>query len=94
MSDVSSFTVSYDRRADTLYITQPIAAVRGVQDKSGIIWRYDASGKLIGVTVMDFVELWKADPNALAAKIAERFDMPIPQASIIVNHALGLRSTH
>ncbi len=94
MTDVSSFTVSYDRRADTLYITQRVDAARGVQDKFGIIWRYDNNGCLIGATVMDFRELWAADPRELVERLAEKFDLPIPQASVIIYKALELPSNH
>ncbi len=94
MSDVSSFTVSYDRRADTLYIAQRVEVADGIQDKFGIIWRYDKQGGLVGATVMDFRELWADNPQELARRIAEKFDLPFPQASVIIKRALDLPSVH
>lgn len=94
MNDVSTFTVSYDRRADTLYIVQPLEAARGVQDRCGIIWRYNSRGEIVGATVMDFREIWAANPHDLAVRIADKFNLPIPQAAIIIDQALGIHSTH
>lgn len=95
MTDISSFSVAYDRRADVLYIAEVNrSASRGVEDRFGIVWRYDEDGRLIGATVMDFIESWSDDPSALAEKIAERFKMPVAHAGVIVKRALELRSIH
>jgi uncharacterized protein YuzE len=83
------FRVSYDANADTLYITAKAApAARGVEDARGIVWRYDAGGDVISATVMDFHDVWAAQPDALAFEIAKRFDIPRPQAQTVVEHAL------
>lgn len=67
------FTVSYDGRADVLYITRKSASgVRGTEDRFGIVWRYDQGGELIGATIMDFNERWFANQEELAEALAGR----------------------
>jgi len=95
MTDIASFSVAYDRRADVLYIAEAVRpAARGVEDKFGIVWRYDSNGQLIGATIMDFIESWSDNPSALAEKIAERFKIPVAHAGVIVKRALEMRSSH
>jgi len=89
MPDIYAFHVTYDRRADTLYIsTQRAAAARGVEDSHGIVWRYGPDGVLIGATIMDFGDLWSDKPEELATELAKRFDMPRAQTMIVVERAL------
>jgi len=53
--DATSFRVSYDESADVLYVTSAHwRSVYGVEDHNGIVWRFDADGTLVGVTIMDF----------------------------------------
>jgi hypothetical protein len=94
MSDLLSFVVTYDRRADTLYITQPIAASRGELDEVGIVWRYGPDGALVGATVMDFRELWTAHQEDLARRLALAFSAPLDQALMLVSKGLGPRAAH
>jgi uncharacterized protein YuzE len=73
----SSLTVSYDRRTDVLYINvEHEPSVTAVEDSAGFVWRYSHSGALIGVTLVDFRELW-----------AKRHDV-LTQAVNMVEHAL------
>ena len=53
--DAASFRVSYDESADVLYVTSgDRRSTHGVEDHNGIVWRFDADGTLVGVTIMDF----------------------------------------
>ncbi|HVW73165.1 MAG TPA: DUF2283 domain-containing protein [Rhizomicrobium sp.] len=88
MSDMVSFVVAYDKRADVLYISSRKApAVRGITDNFGIVWRYDGTGSLIGATIMDFNGEWRYRHHELAEKIAEKFDIPTTQAEVVLQHA-------
>lgn len=92
MSSVSSFSVVYDADSDVLYISkrrQP--AVRGVEDRNGIVWRYDRDGELIGATVVDFYDRWFEQQPLLAAELSRRFDIPTPQARVVLDHAFQIR---
>lgn len=83
-----SFNVSYDRDSDVLYINasrEP--AMRGVEDKYGIVWRYDRDGELIGVTVIDFGTYWLTRRELLAGEISKRFHIPAKQAKVVLEHA-------
>jgi hypothetical protein len=83
------FTVSYDANSDVLYVTgRTEPAARGVEDSHGIVWRYSAGGDVISATIMDFHDIWASQPDALAMEIAKRFDIPRPQAQVVVDHAL------
>jgi hypothetical protein len=89
MAKSVSFNVSYDARADVLYITaRREEGSRGIEDIHGIVWRYGRDGDLIGATVVDFVDLWADKPDTLAAELASHFDIPEPQALNVVQHAL------
>jgi len=93
MANSVVFNVTYDARTDVLYIsTKREAAARATEDEYGIVWRYGPDGTLIGATVVDFVELWSDKGEALAAKIADHFGIPEPQALIVVEHALEDRA--
>lgn len=83
-----SFNVSYDRRTDVLYIsTRPADGVDARLDKSGILWRYDDEGELIGATIMDFRDRWLANQQTLAAKLSKRFHLPEHRASVVLDYA-------
>jgi hypothetical protein len=64
------------------------AAARAVEDQRGIVWRYASDGSLIGATIMDFADIWSDKGEALADEIARHFDIPAPQALVVVEHAL------
>ena len=71
------FIVRYDRGSDVLYISaRQEAAAKGVEDRRGIVWRYDKDGNLIGVTIMDFGELWTGKHDELAGELSRRFHVP------------------
>jgi uncharacterized protein YuzE len=87
-----SFNVTYDIDSDVLYIsTRQEPAVRGVEDRNGIVWRYDGGGELIGATVVDFYERWFAQQPLLADEISRKFHVPSPQAKVVIEHALQSR---
>ncbi|WP_265518997.1 DUF2283 domain-containing protein [Nitratireductor luteus] len=93
--DTVSFNVSYDRRTDVLYIsTRPQDGTDARIDRSGIVWRYDDAGQLVGVTVMHFFDRWGADTETLAGKLSKRFHLPPQQANKVVDHALFLHQRH
>jgi len=83
------FVVSYDSNADTLYVTSKTEpAARGVEDGLGIVWRYTDDGDVISATIMDFHDIWSGKKEILANELAERFQIPRPQAQIVIDHAL------
>ena len=89
MAKSVSFNVAYDAKSDVLYITaRREASPRAREDRLGIVWRYGSDGDLIGATVMDFREIWSERASELADRLAERFDIPAPQALNVVEHAL------
>ena len=93
MSNVSSFQVLYDRDSDVLYIsTRQVPAARGVEEPSGVVWRYDRDGELIGVTVVDFHDHWFTRRGVLAKEMARRFDIPTPQVCVVLEHAMEQRN--
>lgn len=89
MASSKSFVVTYDNRADVLYIvTRKAEASRGVEDAHGIVWRYGPGGELIGATIVDFVDLWSGRSEALADELAREFNIPRLKALNVVEHAL------
>jgi hypothetical protein len=88
----TSFNVVYDRGSDVLYISRRRdSAARGIEDKYGIVWRYDVRGNLIGATVVDFHDRWLDQQTLLADELSRRFEIPSPQAQVVLNHALDSR---
>lgn len=93
MNKVSSFTVTYDRDQDVLYISaRRDAASRGVEDPHGIVWRYDRDGELIGATVVDFYDQWFSKQSELADELSRKFQITPPQAQVVIDHALENRN--
>lgn len=89
MSDIIHFNVMYDRESDVLYITtRREQAARGIEDKNGIVWRYDRRGELIGATVLDFYDHWFDRRSLLAGEISRHFHIPEPQAIVVLQHAM------
>jgi uncharacterized protein YuzE len=89
MANVSSFNVTYDADSDVLYLSKrKAAAARGLEDGSGIVWRYDRNGELIGATVLDFHEIWAGRSDVLANELSIRFELPVPQMRVVVDRAL------
>jgi uncharacterized protein YuzE len=94
MANISSFNVAYDRDSDVLYIsTRREPAARGVEDKFGIVWRYDGAGELIGATIVDLHHYWSGHKAQLAETLSKRFDLPAPQARTLIDHVLEGRRT-
>ena len=90
MSNMKSFRVYYDRDFGVLYVTHvDIAAARGVEDKNGVIWRYDVHGTLIGATVLDVFDRWHEDRSTLTRALSEKFQISAPQANRVLDHAFG-----
>jgi uncharacterized protein YuzE len=93
MNNVSSFNVVYDSDSDVLYISKRREpAARGIEDKDGIVWRYDGDGDLIGATVIDFYDHWFSRRALLADHLSKRFGISAPQAMVVLDHALEGRS--
>jgi uncharacterized protein YuzE len=91
MSSVNSFNVTYDQDSDVLYISKRAEpAARGIEDRWGIVWRYDKDGELIGATIVDFHFQWSSRRSLLTDEISKRFNIPEPQASVVVEHAWQL----
>jgi len=84
-----SFNVTYDAGGDVLYVTSRIdPKTRMVEGDYGLVWRYGSGGDPIGVTIVDFREIWSGRPDDLARELASRFDIPELQALNVVEHAL------
>lgn len=82
MSKIGPFWVSYDPRADVLYINlRREEAARGLEDERGNVWRYGDDGKVIGITLLDFRYLSLPQKAALADEISLRFHVPHEQVS-------------
>lgn len=89
MSDFKSFNVTYDRGSDVLYISsRREPATRGIEDPTGIVWRYDRSGELIGCTIVDYSGLWYTRRRELAGRLSDGFHIPVGQVDAILNHAM------
>lgn len=94
MSNSRSFNVRYDAGSDVLYITTSFEpSAKGFEDERGIVWRYASDGSLIGATVMDFYDIWSGDESSLATAISEKFQIPEPQAHVVVDEGLSLHDS-
>ena len=93
MPKQTRFTASYDRKVDTLYISTQEAAERGVAE-GACIWRYDEAGHLVGVTIMDFHEIWQAGSDTLSKEVAERLELPLQLARALLETGTVVPSTH
>lgn len=76
MANTKTFQVTYDSDSDVLYIHyRKIPAARGIEDDEGVVWRYDSTGELIGVTVVDFESYWSGHRSQLARRISTGFNI-------------------
>jgi uncharacterized protein YuzE len=92
MNKIKSFNVAYDAETDVLYISQRNDnAVRGVEDQSGIVWRYASDGKLIGAIIMDFLEIWGHNQSQLASRLSKNFHIPANHAANVIESAMDHR---
>jgi hypothetical protein len=90
MTKIAPFRVTYDVEGDLLYLNRgDEAAVRGVEAESGIVWRYNGAGVLIGTTIMDFLETWLHRQSALTDEIASHFDAPSREIATSISTAIG-----
>lgn len=77
MTITTVLKATYDRHTDVLYLAaRKEAASKAKTDPSGIVWRYDTNGKLVGATVMDFHDIWDGKFSELAALLAQHFLIP------------------
>jgi uncharacterized protein YuzE len=89
MTNMEAFRVAYDRETDVLYISTPGApAHRGVEDRYGMVWRYDRNGELIGVTIVDFHDQWTLHRNQIAHEFSKRSGVSERQAEVVFDHAI------
>ena len=91
MRNIREFKIAYDKDADVLYITTPHQpAHRGVEDESGLVWRYGVEGRPLGCTVMDFSEYWyPTRKRLLARELARNLEIPSAQIERVLDHAAG-----
>lgn len=86
MNKVGRFFVSYDRDSDVLYVNLlREAAVKGIADDRGIVWRYSEDGSIIGMTLLDFRDFWKSHKPLLADKMSREFRIPFEEASSVID---------
>ncbi|MBS9720049.1 DUF2283 domain-containing protein [Tianweitania sp. BSSL-BM11] len=92
LPETVSFSVSYDRRTDVLYISTLASGGSDARydGRHGIIWRYDDAGNLVGATFTDFCDRWSGNKDDLTARISKRFHLPELQANKVVEHALTI----
>jgi hypothetical protein len=89
MNNLKSFNVTYDRDGDVLYLSvRRDRAARGVEDRNGIVWRYNSSGDLLGATIVDFAYLWNGNRGQIAKAIAKKFEIPTAKAEVVLDHAI------
>lgn len=93
MGKHASFAASYDRFADTLYISTPEAAERAIEDSFGI-WRYGAGDHLVGVTIMDFHEVWQSDADMILHEVSTRLNLPVSLARSLLEKGIAVPSAH
>jgi uncharacterized protein YuzE len=77
---MSLLRVTYDRDSDVLYLSirqQP--ASKGKEDCPGVVWRYDAKGSAIGVTIIDYLHFWHRKRSELVGEIVEKLHLPIQE---------------
>jgi uncharacterized protein YuzE len=90
MADMKHFNVTYDSASDVLYIsTVKVAAARGVEDEHGILWRYAGNGELIGVTILDYRDLWYGRRRELAREMARKFHVPAGATERVLERVLA-----
>ncbi len=66
-------SISYDRKADVLYVSfgEPCPAV-SQETENGVLVREDLeTGKLVGMTVLDFMKRWPGPNLVLPSKTDE-----------------------
>jgi hypothetical protein len=64
----------YDQAGDVLYVSLGEPSCGVSEEELGAVWRYDpTSGKLVGVTLVDFATFWRPRLPEIASLIAQRF---------------------
>ena len=73
-----TLNIKYDPASDVLYISKGQSALPGVvkHGDPGLLWRHDAeTGKLVGLTVMDYAYYWRPRLPDLVEQIARRLEL-------------------
>jgi hypothetical protein len=84
----TQFSIDYDASADVLYVTRrPGTAARGIEDTSGVVWRYDEVGTAISATILDFRERWGGRESELADHLSREFGISSPQMVDVIDRA-------
>lgn len=78
--------ISYDQIADVMYVTVGNDTPnRYEEDDQGLVWRLNRHGKVFGVTIFDFDEVWRRPNASLTKEIARRLDVKFDE----VDHLLA-----
>jgi hypothetical protein len=82
---MSEFETAYDQAADVLYVTTGAnGPALAEEDEDGLVWRRSVGdGALVGLTVVDFAEVWQARLPTLIGSFAQRFSVPEPAAQAV-----------
>ena len=95
---MSIFKASYDSDADVLYLVVGLwagkMAIKGVEDRMGIVWRYGSDGNVIGATVLDYHCRWHGKPFQLVSHLSERLDVSRQDIEYAIGRAGSSRSFH
>lgn len=76
--NISNFEISYDRFVGVLYIKLIYSIpITGIELTRNVIWRYSKDNDLVGLTILDFVEVGSEDLYFLIEQFCERFDLNI-----------------
>jgi hypothetical protein len=90
MADAIPLCARYDADADVLYLNRSREpAARGVEDESGIVWRYRSDGVLVGATLVDFQHLQECmGEAALTIELSQKFGLSQEEASVTLLAAI------
>ncbi len=80
---MNNLNVRYDRCADILYVSTELnGPAKAREGDDGIVWRYRVSDDtLVGATVMDFEEIWRARMADLIQQMASNFHVSAQSAA-------------
>ena len=90
MPEATAISTDYDRDGDVLYVTcRDEAADHAEQDDFGMLWRYDARGEVVGVTIMDAGVVWRDHKSVVEGAVARRLRIPPGEAGALFDRAFG-----
>lgn len=90
-ADVFNIRPLYDDKGDVLYLTRlAMPATRTHEDEDGWIWRYDAGGTLVGVTILDPKDDWPDHGDRMVEKLAAAFALAPEAIASLLDKALKL----